>query len=107
MNQDALKISWDAMSLEEQLGNIGSEVHRTILHRNKPERQKDTIARALDLFNLTLEDIRWHTQNRLKEVARAKELYCAAVLGCNEYNTTLEDLDRYFLFFACMVRANR
>ena len=50
---------------------------------------------------------KWRVLGRLREITRAKELFCAAVLGSNEYNTTLEDLDKYFLFYACIARENR
>lgn len=98
---------WFAISIEEQLGNIGSEVHRTILHREKPDLLPHTIARALELFEFTMDDPKWRVLGRLREIARAKELYCTAVLGSNEYNTTLEDLDQYFQYFALIARADR
>jgi hypothetical protein len=52
------------------------------------------VERALELFDLTLGDYRW--QGRLKEIARARELFCHAVYGNKEYNITLEDLNNYF-----------
>jgi hypothetical protein len=44
---------------------------------------------------------------RLKEIVRAKELFCAAVLGSEEYKTSLEDLDAYFRYFALVARAKQ
>jgi len=32
--------------------------------------------------------------------------FCAAALGSNEFKTSLEDLDRYFTYFALVARAN-
>jgi hypothetical protein len=62
--------------------------------------------RALELLDLTLGDPRW--RNRLCEIARARELLCAAALGGGrEYRTSLEDLDRYFLAFAVAARNAR
>ena len=62
--------------------------------------------RALALLDLTLEDPRW--RKRLFEIARARELLCAAMLlGEREYGTSLEDLDRYFLAFAVAARNAR
>jgi hypothetical protein len=52
-----------------------------------------------------LSDKRW--KSRLKELARAKELFCDALLGGVEYGTTLEDLDKYFFQFAMAARLNR
>lgn len=94
--------NWAKFSLEEQLGNIGSEVSRAIRARGDKQYYWGAISRALELFYLTITDPRW--KGRLKEIVRAKELLCAAALGSNEYNTTLEDLDRYFTYFALIAR---
>ncbi len=61
--------------------------------------------RALELLDLTLADSRW--RDRLREIARAREMLCDAVAGGSEYGTTLEDLDKYFLAFAVAARSNR
>ena len=61
--------------------------------------------RALELLDLTLADPRW--RNRLREIARARELLCDAASGGGEYGATLEDLDRYFLAFAEAARIGR
>lgn len=96
--------SWAKFSLEEQMGNIGSEVSRAIRARGDQEYYWGAVSRALDLFCLTINDPRW--KGRLKEIVRTKELFCAAVLdNNNEFKTTLEDLDRYFTFFALVARA--
>ena len=65
--------SWAKFSLEEQLGNIGSEVSRAIRAREDKEYYWGAVARALDLFYLTIKDFRW--KGRLKEIVRAKELF--------------------------------
>ncbi len=108
MTSDHLSLaveSWAKFSLEEQLGNIGSEVSRAIRARKEREYYWGAVARALDLFYLTIKDFRW--KGRLKEIVRAKELFCAAALESNEYKTSLEDLDIYFRYFALIARANR
>lgn len=91
-------------TLAEQLGNIGSEVSRAIKARSDQKRFDGAVDRALELFDLTLADPRW--RKRLKEIARARELFCDAILG-GEYGTTLEDLDKYFFYFALAARGNR
>jgi hypothetical protein len=96
---------WFSLSLAEQLGNIGSEVSRAIRARGDDKRFEGAVVRALELFDLTLSDPRW--RKRLKEIARAREVFCYAVNGSSEYNTTLEDLDKYFLYFALAARSNR
>jgi hypothetical protein len=96
---------WFTLSLSEQLGNIGSEVSRTLRAQGDEQRFWNAVSRCLELFDLTLSDVRW--RKRLKEITRARELFCGAILGSNEYETSLEDLDRYFYSFAFAARAHR
>jgi len=95
---------WFTFSLAEQLGNIGSEVNRAIRAQGNQDRFDHAISRALELFDLTLSDPRW--RKRLKEIARARELFCDAVWGGSEYGTTLQDLNTYFYYFAFAARAS-
>jgi len=98
---------WSKLSLAEQLANVGSEVGRMIRWRNRDSRLMNrAFERALELLDLTLEDPRW--RSRLFEIARARELLCAAALDDGrEYKTSLEDLDCYFLAFAVAARNAR
>jgi len=90
---------WSKLSLVGQLAHIGSEVGRSSKWQGKDSASFDgAVSRALDLFDLTLADSRW--KGRYLEIARARELFCAAVLGDDEYKTTLNDLENYFLPFA-------
>jgi hypothetical protein len=90
---------WARLSLVEQMANIGSEVGRTGKWQGKDSAAfEGAMMRALDLFDLTLADPRW--RGRYGEIARARELFCAAALGEDAYRTTLADLERYFLPFA-------
>lgn len=95
---------WGALSLVEQLANVGSEVGR--MRRARDVALKTgAFERALELLDLTLADPRW--RRRLREIARARELLCDAAAGGREYGTTLDDLDRYFLAFAVAARRGR
>ena len=97
---------WARLSLAEQLANVGSEVGRLRRWRERDERlATGAFERALELLDLTLADPRW--RGRLKEIARARELLCDAASGGQEYRTTLDALDRYFLAFAVAARAHR
>ena len=90
---------WQKLSLSEQLGNIGSEVLRALRQRNKDEKLFwAATERALELFDLTLDDPRW--KGRRWEIARAREVFCDAVYGGAYYKSTLEDLMPYFDQFA-------
>ena len=92
---------WFELTLAQQLGNIGSEVSRARLSQGKnEERFWGAVTRGLELFNLTLADKRWG--ERRKEIARAYEVFCDAILGGEVYDSDLESLDRYFTNFALL-----
>jgi hypothetical protein len=89
---------WYQLSLPEQLANIGSEVSRARIWQEKDKNVFwGAVERALELFDLSLLDVRW--KGRLREIARVKEVFCDAVTGGKEYKSNLQDLDRYFLNF--------
>lgn len=96
---------WHTLSLAEQLGNIGSEISRARKAQGDERRFSSAIARAFELLDLTISDLRW--RKRLKELLRIREAIGDATLGGKEYGTTLEDMDRYFYQFALAVRINK
>jgi len=94
---------WFELSLAEQLGNIGSEVFRASHAEGKDEKLFwAAIERALELFDLTLEDPRW--KGRRREIARAREVFCDAVYSGKRYQSSWHDLVRYFDEFAFVAR---
>lgn len=94
---------WFTLSLMEQMGNIGSEVSRASKWQEKDEKLFwGAVERALELFDLTLMDERWRKSRY--EIARAREVFVDAVYGGREYNSSLGDLNRYFLPFAYAAR---
>ena len=98
---------WSELSLCEQLGNVGGEVHRALNARRAGNlgRAGMAIDRMLELLDLTLSDPRWRTGR--KELARAREVLCDALLCDNEYGSTDESLTRYFDAFALAARRRR
>lgn len=97
---------WHSLTLFEQLGNVGSEVGRTARARQKDAQTFDNaVARTLELIDLTIADPR-HRQ-RLKEITRARELFCEAISDEPQYDVTLSELDEYFLQFAIAARLKR
>ncbi len=97
---------WRTLSLLEQLANVGSEVAR--MHRwqgRDAHLCTNAFLRAVELLDLTIGDPRW--AGRRKELMRARELLCDAMLGGTEHGSDLESLDRYFLAFAVAARADR
>ena len=103
IHQELASGGWSKLSLAEQLANIGSEVSRA---RNWQGRDENIFwgaaNRALELFDLTLMDSRW--KGRLREIARVREVFCDALLGENNYQSSLKDLERYFLPFTFFVQ---
>lgn len=98
---------WYKLTLMEQLGNIGSEVGRTIkwFRADNKDRFRISFERALELFDLTISDKRW--KFRLKEITRSREVFCS-LLTEPEKNKNLdhelESLDKYFLWFGFAAR---
>jgi len=94
---------WHTLPLNQQMGNIGSEISRAI---NWKERNNDlyekAIFRALELIDITLSDNR--LINRLKEITRLREVVCDAYLGGKEYGSTLESIEKYLNQFALSAR---
>ncbi|MBS3909366.1 MAG: hypothetical protein KGZ93_07030 [Actinobacteria bacterium] len=105
-HSDLAQGNWRKLSLAEQLGNIGSEVNRAFRFQNKDQQLlENAFDRALELFDLTISDPRW--RHRLKEITRAREVFCDAILGGNKYNSSPEDLNRYFYYFALAARLSK
>jgi hypothetical protein len=93
---------WWTLSVAEQLGNIGSEISRAAKWSSRnPELARSALYRALDLFDLTLDDPR-HRQApaRLREIARAREVVVVLFEGSIQYGSTAESLQRYFDAYA-------
>ena len=58
--------------------------------------------RALELFDLTLESPA--NKYRLKEIARAREVFVDTILNVNQFAPSENYLRKYFLEFAVAVR---
>lgn len=98
IHKDLASGRWFEMSLAEQMGNIGSEVSRARKQEGKnPELFQKATDRALELFDLTMQDEK--LKGRLKEIGRAREVFCDAILGGQEYGSTLADIQKYFDYF--------
>ena len=98
---------WFQLSLSEQMANIGSEVIRAVKWHNKDEKEhkEKALERALELFDLPLSDKKW--KNRVKEIARTREVVCDFFYGDNQYQSNSSSLDNYFLHFAIAARLHK
>lgn len=93
------KHRWSKLSRVEQMANVGSEIHRALKWKQGNNQPYAVMAnaRALELFDLTLDDTR-HGAG-LKEIARARELWLDFFLGENQYHQTANQWKKYFLAF--------
>lgn len=108
LHQEVAEERWRTLTLAEQMGNIGSDVHRAIVwyERHEENNFQHAFDRALELFDLTRDDPRWNAA-RKREIGRAREVFCDALWGDNDYHTDLASLDRYFLQYGIAARADR
>ena len=97
---------WWSFTLAEQLGNVGSEVSRTLKWRSRnPEIAERAMARALELIDLTLDDPRHRASvARLREICRVREVLLDFLVGPNQYGSTEVTLQGYFDAFAVAAR---
>lgn len=99
-----LEPRWRGMNLDEQMGNIGSEVSRTISwSKHNPDNAKNCAERALELFDFTI-DAHANEPGTLKEVCRAREVFCDFFYGENVYNSSPQNIMKYFDQFAIRAR---
>ncbi len=98
---------WQALSLMEQLGNIGSEVGRALNAKKRDDatQSQRALDRALELFDLTIADLRWRA--RLREILRAREVVCDFFYGQNFFRSESKQLELYFTAFALLARRDR
>lgn len=97
--------TWHRLELVEQLGNVGSEVNRTIRAWNarRTSRFESALERALELFDLTASDVRWHG-HRCQEILRAREEFCRLFFDPDVTPESAERLRRYFFGFGHAAR---
>ena len=91
----------------EQLAHVGSEVDRAIraFEAGKSDRFELALARALELFDFTATDARWHGP-RCREILRAREEFCRLFFDETVTSDSAAGLRRYFLAFAVAARQN-
>ena len=90
------------------MGNVGSEVGRAIraFSSGRTERFDRALARALELFDMTVTDARW-TGARRRELCRAREEFCRLFFDQTVDPGSAAGLERYFLHFAFAANAIR
>jgi len=97
---------WFKLTFFEQMANIGSEVERTILWKEKsnPEYSRMAFERALELLDLTISDPR--NKSRLKELLRVRETLADYFEFDNIYKSSDKLWRNYFFPFNWAARIN-
>lgn len=95
---------WASLNIFNQMGNISSEVGRSLssLKKNDKEMATAAMVRAIDLFDATIADSKL-TSARRKEILRAKEEYLRAFFE----DTDRPGIENYFTQFAIAARLKR
>ncbi len=101
---------WKELSFIEQMGNIGSEVGRTFIYFKQNDKKNFIISRekAMELFDLTLEDERW--ENKKEKIIKTKEMFCSLISDTNlteELDKKMNNLDEYFLRIGAIANEKR
>ncbi|HBH46218.1 MAG: hypothetical protein A2445_00560 [Candidatus Jacksonbacteria bacterium RIFOXYC2_FULL_44_29] len=97
---------WFKMSMVEQLANVGSEVERVILWRDKKnEYSQKAFERTLELMDFTLGDPK--NRHRLRELARTREALVDYFLGDNDYRSSDDLWRKYFFAFNWAARLGK
>lgn len=92
---------WNELSFFEQMANIGSEVQRAIIWKEKKsEYSQMAFERALELLDLTVKDEKNHKRGRLKELLRLRELLIDYFYFGNIYKSNSDNWKNYFLAFS-------
>ena len=98
---------WQALTLAQQLANVGSEVERAMKWSQKGESDYSTNAlyRGLELLDLTIADTRRRSQ--LRELTRLREVLLDYFLGPNEFGSSDLAWHRYFHAFGMAAALER
>ena len=97
------KKTWSEKSIAYQMGNIGSEVSRSLKNKDNPRRFQGCFNRALELFDFTIDSLQEKKEfGKLKEVCRAREEFCDYFNG-NSLNTDPEKMQKYYDAFVSLI----
>ena len=100
---NVVRQNWKNYPITYQMGNIGSEVSRSLKWKENGNnsRADKAIDRALELFDLTIEA---NTKNhaRLTEVLKARDEFCDYFFNNNSYHTDPFKMQRYYDGFVMM-----
>jgi hypothetical protein len=99
---------WAQLTIFEQMGNIGSEVGRTIRAKESGDKRRfeAALARTLDLFSATIEVLITQKVASVREVFVAREQFLNLFFG-NVGAGDEKKIENYFMQYAIAARLNR
>lgn len=100
---------WGNLDIFNQMGNIYSEVGRSLKTKNDLDSHDHTeaITRAIDLFDATIACLVKIKSPKAKEVLRSKEQFLDIATNKDATLEAIQSLDRYFMQFAVAARLHR
>lgn len=105
IHSDETRKNWKNYPLTYQMGNIGSEVSRSLKWTAKGNiaRAEKAIDRALELFDFTIEA---NIENYacLTEILMARDEFCDYFFGNNFYHTDPVKMQKYYDDFVVMAQ---
>ncbi len=96
---------WQKLSLARQIGNIGAELARakSWQEKNMSEQKNQSLKRALELIDLTLDSTQ--SQPCKREIARLREAVAGLFLDDESRRwASYENLEKFYLPFAILAR---
>lgn len=108
IHKDLASGRWFTFSLFEQLANVGTDVERAIRWKAKGDlnNSKQAFERALELLTLTIIDPK-NRGPRLRELTRTREALIDYFVYNNEFSSTDESWQRYFMYFSYLAALKR
>lgn len=102
-----LRESWGENPIAYQMGNIGSEVSRSLqwTAKGNQHRAAKAIDRALELFDFTIA-ANVHNHARLTEILLAREEFCDYFFADNSWHTDPAKMQKYYDGFAVMFQSS-
>lgn len=105
-HKELSKGRWLELSLCQQMANIGAEVGRAIIWKNKDRKYSEkAVERALELLYFSIDDGK--NKSRLKELTRVYECLGDYFYGNNEFKSSNELWNNYFYNFAYAAKVNK
>lgn len=97
IHSDEVRHNWSNYPITYQMGNIGSEVSRSLKWTAKGNHDRATMAinRALELFDFTI-SANLKNPARLREILIAREEFCDYFFGGNSWHTDPARMQKYY-----------